>query len=404
MKIKFSLPVQIIIGMGCGLILGPILGKDAIVLGEIGKVMIQLIKAIAAPLLFFAILDALIKAHISGSQAFKLFGVVLINASFALAIGLTITNLIEPGKYFQLSHFQQSAKSFITLDKEISFAKILQGMLPTNVFQPFIDNSIIAVVLLALIIGLAMKKIIKNPSLVEGIQPAGIEQFVSIFYKIFEITLFYILKLLPFAVMGAIARTTGEYGFEPLKGLLAYLLVGLLGLGMQILIVYQAWILIKGHFSLKTFWQAAKEPVIFAFGSNSSLATLPLTLKALEEKLGVSKAASRLGACIGTNLNNDGILLYEAMAVFFITQVYGIELSITQQIIMALGCVLAAVGIAGVPEAGVISLSIVLGIIGLPNEIIGEIIPILLSVDWLLARMRSVTNVLSDMVVSIAIE
>jgi DAACS family dicarboxylate/amino acid:cation (Na+ or H+) symporter len=138
--------------------------------------------------------------------------------------------------------------------------------------------------------------------------------------------------------------------------------------------------------------------MVYAFGTNSSLATLPLTLDALDE-LKVSKSASRLGACIGTNFNNDGILLYEAMAVLFVAQAYGIDLSLGQQVMAALMSLVAAIGVAGVPEAGVVSLSLVLTAVGLPLEVV----PLLLTVDWLVARMRSVTNVLSDMTVSIAI-
>jgi DAACS family dicarboxylate/amino acid:cation (Na+ or H+) symporter len=137
---------------------------------------------------------------------------------------------------------------------------------------------------------------------------------------------------------------------------------------------------------------------VYALGTNSSLATLPLTLEALD-RLNVPKAASRLGACVGTNLNNDGIILYEAMAVLFVAQAYGIDLSLGEQLAAALMSLAAAIGVAGVPEAGVISLSLVLTAVGLPLEIV----PLLLTVDWIIARMRSATNVLSDMTVSIGI-
>jgi DAACS family dicarboxylate/amino acid:cation (Na+ or H+) symporter len=151
--------------------------------------------------------------------------------------------------------------------------------------------------------------------------------------------------------------------------------------------------------SLSRFVEVAKKPVVYAFGTNSSLATLPLTLDALDS-LEISKSSSRLGACIGTNLNNDGIVLYEAMAVLFVAQAFGLELSFGQQIMAALMSLVAAIGVAGVPEAGVVSLSLVLTAVGLPLEIV----PLLLTVDWIVARMRSITNVLSDMTVSIGIE
>ena len=126
---------------------------------------------------------------------------------------------------------------------------------------------------------------------------------------------------------------------------------------------------------------------------------MPVTLRALD-RLGVSRGASALGACVGTNLNNDGIILYEGMALLFVAQASGIPLSIAEQVIAAAVCMFAAMGVAGVPEAGFISLALVLNTLKLPIEIL----PLLLSVDWIIARARSVTNVLSDMLLSVFVD
>ena len=147
------------------------------------------------------------------------------------------------------------------------------------------------------------------------------------------------------------------------------------------------------------FWRVALEPALYAFGINSSLATLPITLKALE-KLKVTPASARLSSCVGTNFNNDGILLYEVVAVLFIIQSYQIDLSLTSQVLIALISIVACIGVSGIPEAGIISLTLVLSSVGVPSEVI----PILLSVDWFLARMRSFTNVLGDITVGVALD
>ena len=196
-----------------------------------------------------------------------------------------------------------------------------------------------------------------------------------------------------------VAKAIGEHGLEPLRGLGAYLGIGLLGLALHVAGTYHLWLALYVKMPLKTFWRQAKAPAIYSAGANSSLATLPLTLKALE-RLGVSKEASALGACVGTNLNNDGIILYEAMAVLFVAQAHGIELSVFQQVMASISCLIAAAGIAGVPEAGFISLSLVLATVGLPLELL----PLLLTVDWIIARARSIVNVLSDMLVSIILD
>jgi DAACS family dicarboxylate/amino acid:cation (Na+ or H+) symporter len=216
---------------------------------------------------------------------------------------------------------------------------------------------------------------------------------------VLEVALGWVVLAVPLAVFGVVAKTVGENGFAPLVGLGWYVGVGLLGLLIHVIVTYQLWLVLWVRMPLRRFWAAAREPVVYALGANSSLATLPITLRALE-KLGVSRSASTLGACVGTNLNNDGILLYEGMAVLFVAQASGIVLTIPQQLTAAASCMLAAAGVAGVPEAGFISLALVLNTVGLPIELL----PLLLTVDWVIARGRSAVNVLSDMMLSILID
>ena len=164
---------------------------------------------------------------------------------------------------------------------------------------------------MSLAFGLALRKL-KD----KGEDVAGVEKAVAVLRRAMETLLSWIIQAAPLAVFGVVAVPIGKYGLSPLKGLAAYVAVGLLGLILHPLIVYQGWLVAYVRMPLRRFWQEARGPLIYAMGANSSLATLPLTLQALDN-LGVSKASSALGACVGTNLNNDGIILYEAMAVLF---------------------------------------------------------------------------------------
>jgi Na+/H+-dicarboxylate symporter len=130
---------------------------------------------------------------------------------------------------------------------------------------------------------------------------------------------------------------------------------------------------------------------------------VPITLRCLE-KMGVSTASARLAACVGTNLNNDGITLYEAMAALFLAQAVGMNLALGQQVVVVLASIMAGAGVAGIPEAGLIVLPLVLGAAGLPEEIIVIALPLLLPVDWIVARARSGVNVMSDMLVAIFLD
>jgi DAACS family dicarboxylate/amino acid:cation (Na+ or H+) symporter len=207
-----------------------------------------------------------------------------------------------------------------------------------------------------------------------------------------------VIHTIPWAVFGVVASAVGEHGLAPLSGLAVYVGVGLAGLGLHILLTYHSLLFFVAKIPFRTFWAAAKEPVVYAAGANSSLATLPITLRALD-RLKVPKSASALGACVGTNFNNDGIILYEGMAVLFVAQASGIDLSLAEQLSAAFVCMVAAMGVAGVPEAGMISLALVLNTLRLPLDLL----PLLLTVDWIIARGRSVTNVLSDMMLSILV-
>ncbi len=385
--------------MACGLGLGLSLGPSVAGLGELGRVVIQLIKAAAAPLLFFAIVHAVIRAQVGLRAAFRMVAIAPLNATIALAIGLAVSNGFAAGRHLPASAFAAGVLAKPPVAAPIDFAKTAAGFVPTSFFQPFVENNIIMLVFLGLLVGFGFRK-------VQGEQKARgerayepLEAAVASALSILETVLGWIIRLVPLAVFGVVAKAAGEHGLAPLRGLGAYVAVGLLGLSLQVLVTYHLWLVFYARMPLKRFWSEAKHAVVYAAGANSSLATLPVTLKALE-RLGVSRESATLGACVGTNLNNDGIILYEAMAVLFVAQAHGIHLSLGQQALAAVSCLVAAAGIAGVPEAGFVSLSLVLATVGLPLELL----PLLLTVDWIVARARSVVNVLSDMLTSIILD
>lgn len=390
------LTTKILVAMAVGVGVGMVGGEATAGLGIVGKLFIQLIKVMAVPLVFFSIVDALISTRLTWGAARKLLTVVAINTSIALIIGLSLSNLVQPGVYFERSVASISGAQPPQVDS-IDFGKVLSSMVPTSVVGPFAENNVIAVVLLSLLLGTALRQhLTAGRADYELVQA---ERLVRTILSVWNSGLMLLVRLVPIAVFCVTARTVGEHGFEPFKGLSLYILLAFVGMTLQIILVYPVWIRLIGGVSLKNFIDVAKKPVVYAFGTNSSLATLPLTLEALDS-LKVSKGASRLGACVGTNLNNDGIVLYEAMAVLFVAQAFGFHLTLEQQVLAAAMSLIAAIGVAGVPEAGVVSLSLVLTAVGLPLEIV----PLLLTVDWIVARMRSVTNVLSDMTVSIGID
>ncbi len=197
-----------------------------------------------------------------------------------------------------------------------------------------------------------------------------------------------------------VARS-GVAVFHALGG---FLFVILLGLGIHSLIYYPLVAWLVGRKPPRVYLGGGADAILTGLSCNSSLATLPITLRCLTEKMGVSDESARLAACIGTNLNNDGITLYEAMAALFLAQAYGFDLSLGQQGVVVLASLMAGCGVAGIPEAGLIVLPLVLGAAGLPEQLIVVAIPLILPVDWIIARVRSGVNVMSDMLVAILLD
>ena len=388
--------VQILAGILFGVTAGLWLGREAGPLGQIGTLVIQLVKLFAVPLLLFAILDAFLKTEIAGRAAGRMIAITSINTAIALLIGLGLSNWLEPGRHLTLPAITGPA---VAPTGKIEFLKTISGYIPTNFVDPFRENLVITIILLAVAIGLALRAVKREQTARGETSYVAVEDFVASAFRATEILLAWVVRLIPFAVFGVVAKTIGEQGFAPLKGLAVYVGVALLGLAIHVLITYQAWIVFVARMSLAEFWRGARDPVLYAMGAASSLATLPLTLKALD-RMKVSPESARLAACVGTNLNNDGILLYEAMAVLFVAQVHGLDLSFSQQLVAAFGCIVAGVGISGIPDAGLISLSLVLTTVGLPIEIL----PLLFTVDWLIGRARAMTNVTSDILVAVLLD
>jgi DAACS family dicarboxylate/amino acid:cation (Na+ or H+) symporter len=388
---RVSLTTQILIGLALGAVAGAFLGKLAAPLGEIGRLIIQAIKVAATPLLMLAIVNAVLTAEVRARSGLRMVVLATINACIALLFGLTLSNVLKPGRH--LVPMTAPAGPAITA-QQIDPMKVIAGFVPTSLVQPFADNAVLPLVAMALLLGLALRRL-KNA----GEPTSGLERGFALLQRAAETVLTWIIQLVPLAVFAVVAKAVGEYGLAPLRGLAWYVGVGVLGLTLHPLVTYQLWLTLFARMPLRRFWGAAREPVVYAAGANSSLATLPVTLRALD-RLGVSKASSALGACVGTNLNNDGIILYEAMAVLFVAQAHGLQLTLGQQVLAAASCLVAAMGIAGIPEAGFVSLSLVLATVGLPLELL----PLLLTVDWILARGRSIVNVLSDMMVSILLD
>ncbi|MGC4045408.1 MAG: dicarboxylate/amino acid:cation symporter [Armatimonas sp.] len=422
---KVPLAVQVLIGVGLGILIGETMGKTPLTqnLGDLGLLVIKALRALAVPLVFFAILDAFIKTRIEGKKLGKLVLICLVNVSVAMLIGLTILNGFQPGKAWQgkiqtmLSATEAKGPEVKKVDDPEAPGATLELLpnvsyyVPSSLVRPFVYNNLISVVLLALLIGAALRKVQTEQEAEaeaeEGKRPTirAVTDFIDAVYKILLTMLEWVVRAIPYAVFGIVAKVVGASGSEVFKHLWIFLAVALTGLAIHSLIYYPLVAYLVGKKTPKEYLGKGADAILTGLSTNSSLATVPITLKCLD-RMGVSPASARIAACVGTNLNNDGITLYEAMAALFLTQALGIfdQLGPFGQIRVVLASIMAGAGIAGIPEAGLIVLPLVLGTAGLPPETVALALPLLVPVDWIIARVRSGVNVMSDMLVAILLD
>lgn len=343
-------------------------------LQEISAWVILVLKTLATPLLFFSILDAFSKTKIPWRKGLKLVSLSSLNAAAACLFCLIITEVSS------------------ALVSPMNTASLFNRAPATSRVQvsAWLQPNLLKVALVALLLGGLLQRF-KSPEWIRE----GIHLILTALTQLLR----RLIQGVPIAVFCAVAHfsaTPGGAAFEILGGLIGVVTGGLL---LQLFCYYPFVIALIAQKSPFNFFRTARPPILTALSTGSSLATLPVTLPTLENQFKVSAEAARLVACVGTHLNHDGIILYEACAALYIAQLYGISLNWVQKLQILGSSVVAAIGVAGVPEAGLITLSLVLSAAQLPTEII----PLLLSVDWLMGRLRAMTNVTSDLVVAIAL-
>ncbi|MDI1483533.1 dicarboxylate/amino acid:cation symporter [Polyangium sp. y55x31] len=384
-------------------------------LGRLGMLVVKLLKALAVPLVFFAILDAFVKTNITLRKGARLVVICAINATVALCIGLSIMNGFSPGRHLSgaLAALHRpgavasdaAAQELIATAKKGSLGLLdnVSGYVPRSLVDPFSENSVITVVLLGLLAGVALRRARARGDEETARGISVVERGIGGVYAILVEALDIVVGVVPIAVLGVVADVVGKAGLEVFRSIWIFLVTVLAAMALHSLVYYPlvAWFI--GKKPPRVYLGIGADAILTGLSTNSSLATVPVTLKALD-RMGVSPASARLAACIGTNLNNDGILLYEAMTAVFLTQAVGAPLGLSGEITIGLASVMAAAGIAGIPEAGLVVLPLVLGAAGLPDALIATAIPLVMTVDWLIARVRSGVNVMSDMLVAVLLD
>ncbi|MGR8951267.1 MAG: dicarboxylate/amino acid:cation symporter [Gammaproteobacteria bacterium] len=414
--------VQVIIGVICGTLLGVLFGTENYgfdllnnaTLGQLGQLVIRLLKALATPLVFFAILEAMINTDISFKHGRRLLTLCALNLSVAIVIGLTLMNGLQPGRFWEGRLTAMTAQLPAETDRiaakpmpqslSLDPLKNIMSYIPESLIEPFVKNNVIAIILLALLAGGAIRRLKQQTANQDQSGVLMLEKMIGVSYHLLIQMLLWIVKAIPFAVFGVVAQVVGKAGLEVFSLVAMFLAAMLAGLLIHALVYYPCMVKWGGRMPVKRYFAAGADAIITGLSTNSSLATMPITLRCLTDNMGISSRSARLSVCIGTNLNNDGIILYEAMAALFLAQATGFDLTLAQQLIIVAAAVMVGIGIAGIPEAGLIALPLVLSTAGLPEALVITAVPLITTIDWIIARCRSGVNVMNDMLIAILLD
>ena len=391
---KKSLPTKIIVGMILGIAAGIVFREQAASLKPIGTIFIRLISLIVVPLVFVSLflgtasMGDLKKLGRIGAKTLLYY---ITTTVIAIIIGLTLVNIIQPGKDVQLEA-QYREVAFQQPEKEISIVDNLIDIIPTNPVRALVEGNMLQIIFLAVLFGIAVTTISDTR------RQTLINWFDSFNEGIFNV-IHMVMKMAPLGVFALIGSTIGMFGFDVLVSLLKYGLLVIIGLMIHASVIISIAVKMIGKVNPLKFWKAIRPAMLVAFSTSSSNATLPVTMESVEKELNVPRVISSFVLPLGATINMDGTALYQCISIIFIAQVYGVELSIAKMAIIVLSVVLASIGTAGAPMAGVLILVMILQSVGVPTEGIAMI----MGIERLMDMTRTTVNIIGDASASVVI-
>ena len=398
--------ISLAIGLGVGLVLGDEVGvaleEDTLdsmssYLRIPANIFLSVIQMIIVPLIFASIVVAI--TNLGAKDKLKTLGLgvgtyFVITTTIAILIAISLSSIIAPGSILDLTALQDShdlSEEDLKVTDGFSLDDIpnaVSNIIPRNPISSYLEGQMLSILIFTVIVGLSMATLPK-----ESVKP-----LLDVLESVQRITLHILLiamKIVPFAVFGLIVGMVAQVGIETMAGLGVYMGTVILGLGAMLL-VYALILRFVAKRPIASSFSKFRNPQTLAFSTASSMATMPVTLKTAEEDLKLDTRVSKFVIPLGTTVNMDGTALYQVIAVFFLAQLFSIELSMISILVIIITSLLASIGTPAVPGAGVIVLSTILITVGIPP--VG--ILLLISVDRILDMIRTMVNVTGDLTAS----
>ncbi len=400
MKIKIALPVQILIALVLGVLFG-IFAHDYVKYVSWARDMfLRFLKMIVVPIVFCSMVTGVASLGNQGGLgriAGKTFAFYISTTLIATVIGLVLVNLLQPGVGSSLVSDAAAATQLASADK-VSLGQQIINIIPDNIFAALTKGDLLQVIFFAILFGFFVTKV------GEKARTVIVDVFQAGFDVIMKITL-AVIKLAPYGVFAIVAKMISQQAgdmdklMDVAQSLGMFLLIVWAGCMIHFFVVLPSSVYFLGKENPWRHMKKMSTAILTAFSTCSSGAALPISLKDSQEKCGISNRIAGFTLPLGATINMNGTALYEGVAVIFIAQVYGVDLSILEQIIIIVTVLFSAIGAASIPMAGLVMLSVAISVAGLPMEGVG----LVLAVEQLCDMPRTATNSYGDMCASVVI-
>ncbi len=384
---KIKLHWQILIALALSIVFGYFFTDQVDYVGWMGDLFLRALQMIIAPLILSSIVSGVLNlggTRNLGRMGAKTISYYMITGLIAATIGITMVNIVRPGVGSNIA-----LENDFAIDADTStLGQTLLEIVPVNIFQALAQTDMLAIIFFAMLFGFFASRLddkYKNP--LEKL-------FNAVFEVMMRITMF-VIRFAPLGIFGIVSGIVAEQ-IDDLAGVFGsmgmYMLTVIFALLIHSFIILPLLMKYIGGVNPRKHFRAMSVPLLTAFTTSSSSATLPLTMKAVEQNAGVSKKTSSFVLPLGATINMDGTALYECVSVLFIAQVVGMELTLVQQVIVVFTALLASIGAAGIPMAGLVVITIIMSVLGMPLEGIA----LILAVERILDMFRTSVNIWSD--------
>jgi len=384
---------QIFVGLLAGILVGVVAGPYVDYVKPIGSLFINAIHMIVAPVVFTAIVTAILSIKEESNVrriTLRAIALYVIFMMISATIGCLLAYFIGPGRDFQSLLLAKSVDA-PSLGPTPTVGSFIENLLPSNPVVPFLQGNVLQLILFAVLFATAIK--------LTGHAAEPVSRFfISLNKVVYQLTAL-VIWFAPYGIFSLIAWTVGHFGIKVIAPLLTLVGTVYLGCATLLFVLYPVALWILARMRAKKFYQSIFPALAFAFTSSSSAATLPVTMRCSEENLGLPAHITKFLLPLGASFNLNGLSVYLSVATVFAANLYGIHLGVTQYLTIVLTITLTAMGAAAVPGSALIVMSAVMSSVGIPLSAIG----IVAGVDRLNDMMQTSTNVAGDVCVSVIV-